>query len=121
MSLSAARSDSELVAHSVLGAAEAMGLSREQLAETIGVSVPSVARMKTGRYAPTNKPFELSLLLIRVYRALFAIVGGDPASMEHWIKTPNNHLGGQAPCDLLARADGLTQVLWYLDAMRGRI
>jgi uncharacterized protein (DUF2384 family) len=115
-------SDLNLVGGSVISAADALGLAREQLAETIGVSVSTVARMKNGSSpVPEQKPFEMSLLLIRVYRSLFSIVGGNNEAMKHWMSTPNHHLGEEAPAELIRKADGLTRVLWYLDAMRGRI
>jgi uncharacterized protein (DUF2384 family) len=115
-------SDLDLVGSSVLNAADALGLGREQLAEAIGVSVSTVARIKNGSSpVPEQKPFEMSLLLIRVYRSLFAILGGNIDAMKHWMATPNHHLGESAPAELIRRADGLSRVLWYLDAMRGKL
>ncbi|HSX50715.1 MAG TPA: antitoxin Xre/MbcA/ParS toxin-binding domain-containing protein [Cellvibrio sp.] len=115
-------SDLNLVGSSVISAADALGLARDQLAEAIGVSVSTVARMKNGSSpVPEQKPFEMSLLLIRVYRSLFSILGGNNEAMKHWMNTPNQHLGEEVPAELIRKADGLTRVLWYLDAMRGRI
>lgn len=115
-------SDLSLVGNSVISAADALGLARDQLAEAIGVSVSTIARMRNGSSpVPEQKPFEMSLLLIRVYRSLFSILGGNAEAMRHWISTPNRHLGDEAPAELIRKADGLTKVLWYLDAMRGRI
>ena len=126
MSLNLAKSDLNLVGDSVLDAAEALGLSREQLAHTIGVSVPTIARMKRGAPIPGNKPFEMALLLIRIYRALYAIVGGDLSAMRHWMTTANKHFSEQSglpqvPAEMIQHIEGLTRVLWYLDAIRGRI
>ncbi len=121
MTVSSITSDEALVGNSVVAAADELGLNREQLANAIGVSVPTVARMKSGAPIPNHKPFELALLLIRLYRALFSIVGGDESSIKHWMKTENQHLNEQKPIDLIQKVDGLSQVLWYLDAMRGRI
>jgi transcriptional regulator with XRE-family HTH domain len=115
-------SDLDLVGNSVLNAADALGLGREQLADAIGVSVSTVARIKNGSSpVPEQKPFEMSLLLIRVYRSLFAILGGNIDAMKHWMATPNHHLSETAPAELIRRADGLSRVLWYLDAMRGKL
>ena len=41
-------SDLELVSNSVINAADALGLAREQLADAIGVSISTVDRMKRG-------------------------------------------------------------------------
>lgn len=114
-------SDVELVSKSVIKAADCLGLDRETIANTLGVSVPTVSRLKKGNTLPGQKPLELSLLLIRVYRSLYSIVGGSHTAMKHWMKTPNSHLGNNIPKSLIQKADGMAQVLWYLDAMRGRI
>jgi transcriptional regulator with XRE-family HTH domain len=126
MSANPLKSDLNLVGDSVLEVAEALGLSREQLANTIGVSVPTIARMKRGAPVPGNKPFEMALLLIRIYRALYAIVGGDLQAMQHWMTTPNKHFSEQSgqpriPSEMIQSIEGLTRVLWYLDAIRGRL
>ena len=116
-----ASSDAELVSKSVIKAATCLGLDRETIANTLGVSVPTIARLKKGNTLPGQKPLELSLLLIRVYRSLYSIVGGSHAAMKHWMQTPNRHLSNEEPKKLIQQADGMAQVLWYLDAMRGRI
>jgi uncharacterized protein (DUF2384 family) len=59
--------------------------------------------------------------LIRVYRALYAILGGDEAQMKHWMRTANRHLSQQVPLDLIETYQGLAEVNRYLDAMRGRV
>lgn len=120
------KSDLSLVGDSVIEAAEALGLAREQIANAIGVSVPTIARMKKGSPIPGSKPFEMALLVIRIYRALYAIVGGDASVMKHWMATPNKHFSEQSgqpqiPAELIQSVEGLTRILWYLDAMRGRI
>ncbi|MBT8148748.1 MAG: DUF2384 domain-containing protein [Pseudomonadales bacterium] len=113
-------SDAALVASAVVKAAAALGLKRAELAATIGVSEPTLSRLKKGQYGvPEGKPMELALLLIRIYRALYAMVGGDSASMQHWVKTPNRHLAERAPLQLMQTVEGIAQVLQYLDAMRG--
>ena len=113
--------DSALVASAVCKAADALGLKRSQLAATIGVSEPTLSRLKRGQYGvPEGKPYELALLLIRIYRALYAIVGGDTQAMQHWLKTPNRHFNLRAPAELIQKVDGIALVAQYLDAMRGR-
>ena len=46
---------------------------------------------------PASKAGELTLLLIRAYRSLFALVGGDAGQMRHWMHTRNLHTGGCPP------------------------
>lgn len=114
--------DAVLLAGATLAAAEALGLKRAQLAAILGISEPTLSRIKRGSYGiPDGKPLELALLLVRVYRALYAMVGGDNASMQHWIATPNNHLGGASPAELMRSVQGIAQVVHYLDAIRGSV
>ena len=116
-----AQADAILVASAVLKAATALALKRAELAATIGVSEPTLSRLKKGQYGvPEGKPMELALLLIRIYRALYALVGGDAASMQHWVKTPNRHFAERTPVELMQTVEGIAQVLQYLDAMRGQ-
>lgn len=57
---------------------------------------------------------------IRVYRALFAVLGGNSEQMQHWMRTPNRHLKNQQPDTLATSYQGLAELNVYLDAMRGR-
>lgn len=101
-------------------AANMLGLSQKQLAGVIGVSTASASRMKDGGFALTGKPFELAACLIRVFRSLDAIVGGDRAAMISWMKADNSDLSG-VPKQLLQTAPGLIEVMNYLDAARAPI
>lgn len=125
---SIASSDSAIVANALLEACSLLGVTQDQLAQVLGVSRATVARIKKRAtsnqtddvIAPNSKAFELALLLIRVYRSLYSIVGGNPEAMRHWMTTPNNHLNHQKPIELIQTALGLGELIWYLDAMRGK-
>lgn len=96
----------------------ALDLSQAELGAIIGLNRSSVSRLQT--LDPESKTGELALLVIRIYRALFALVGGDETAMRHWMRTPNQHLNG-TPAELLHSVQGLIQVVEYLDAIRGRV
>ncbi|WP_188151023.1 antitoxin Xre/MbcA/ParS toxin-binding domain-containing protein [Teredinibacter waterburyi] len=121
--------DGALVANSLLEASQQLGITQDQLAHAIGVSRATIARIKKrtelgydeSPFAGNGKAFELSLLMLRIYRSLYAIVGGNAAAMKHWMSSPNQHLANETPAELVQTATGITQVLWYLDAMRGKI
>ena len=114
--------DQTLVTQAAFNAAQALGLRRAQLSRIVGLSEPTLTRMKRGQSTiPQGKAFELALLLIRIYRALYAIVGGDEPSLKHWIKPPNRHLQESAPAELMESVEGMVAVARYLDAMRGRL
>lgn len=100
-------------------ACELLGLSGAALARIIGVSEPTVSRIRKGELPlnPDSKEGELSALLVRVYRSLDALVGTDDQKRIAWMRGPNKALGG-VPAQLIERADGLVATLSYLDGMR---
>lgn len=108
-----------LVTKAVTRAADRLGLSAKILAATIGVSEASVSRMRGGAYVldPASKPFELAVLLVRLFRSLDAIVGGDEAVMRTWMTQANTALGAR-PIDTMQTVAGLLDVIAYLDARR---
>jgi hypothetical protein len=111
-----------LVAKALLNAAERLGLSNRALARIVGLSEASVSRMGSGAFvlARENKAFELALLVIRLFRSLDSIVGGDEALARAWLRNENTALGGR-PLSLIETVPGLVNVLGYLDARRARI
>jgi Antitoxin Xre/MbcA/ParS C-terminal toxin-binding domain/Antitoxin Xre-like helix-turn-helix domain len=114
-----ARSEAAIVTSAVLRAASQLGITNRVLARIIGVSDATVSRMGTGGYLlePGQKPFELALLFVRLYRSLDAIVGGDQAVASAWIKNRNTLLGAE-PIGLIQTVPGLMNVIEYLDARR---
>lgn len=105
-----------------LRAAERLGLSARQLARIVGVSEPTVSRMKRGEalLEDGSKPFELAALLVRAFRSLDAITGGDEAVARAWMAAPNLALGAP-PAQRIASVQGLVDVVTYLDTRRAPI
>jgi hypothetical protein len=103
----------------VLRAAGQLGLTNKMLATVIGLSEATVSRMRAGQYVlqPGHKPFELAVLLVRLYRSLDAIVGGDDEVAATWLKNRNIVLD-DAPLALIQTVPGLMNVIQYLDARR---
>ena len=56
------------------------------------------------------------LLLIRAYRSLYALCGGDAATIKHWWSTDNKHVCG-VPVELQRSTDGAQRVVEYLEAL----
>lgn len=105
-----------ILTKSLLAAGHSLGLDQASLGRIIGRE-RSVFRRGI---EPDSKEGELALLLIRCYRSLFALVGGDPEQMRHWMATPNLHTGG-VPSQQVQTVEGLVHVLAYLDAIRGKV
>ncbi len=111
-----------VVTKAVLRAADRLSLTARILATVIGVSEASVSRMKRGEFGlePGTKPFELAVLLVRLFRSLDAIAGGDEAVAVRWLASPNTALGAR-PIEKLQSVSGLVDVLAYLDARRALV
>ena len=92
------------------------------LARVIGVSEPTLSRMRKGTsfVEPGQKPFELSVLFVRMYRSLDSIVGGEEAVARAWLKNNNTALHGE-PIELIQSVPGLIDVVNYLDARRALV
>lgn len=114
--------EAAVVGKAVLAAAERLGLSNRALGRIVGLSEASVSRLARGGYALArgDKAFELGLLLIRLFRALDAIVGGDEAVARAWLRSENAALGGR-PAALIETVPGLVGVLGYLDSRRALV
>ena len=99
-----------------------LGLSGKLLSDVLGISEAQVSRMRNGEAAlsENTKAFELAALLVRVFRSLDAIVGGDEAAAKAWITSENTALGAR-PIDRMLSIQGLADVVTYLDARRAPI
>lgn len=109
----------QVLARAALRAAERLGLSARQFARITGLSEPTVSRLKRGAAGleEDSKAFELAALLVRVFRSLDAITGGDEAVARAWLSAPNLALGG-TPTEMIAKVQGLVDVCAYLDSRR---
>ena len=108
---------STVLAEALVSAGRMLGMNQTELGRIIGKDRSAISR---GQIDPASKTGELALLLIRVYRALYVLVGGDVTAMQHWIRTENRHTGG-VPLEQIRTIQGLVHVLDYLDAMRGKV
>lgn len=106
----------------VLRAADQLEISARILATVIGVSEPTMSRMKRGEFGlePGTKPFELAVLFVRLFRSLDAIVGGDGRVAVSWLRNPNTALEAK-PIEKMQTVSGLVDVIAYLDARRAVI
>lgn len=115
------RPDADAVlAKAVLKAAAQLGLRQADLAAVLGVHRTAVSRLKQNpSLDPSSKQGELALLLIRIARALYALTGGDPDWMQHFMHSHNTATGG-IPARQIESVQGLVTVLQFVDAVRGQ-
>jgi antitoxin Xre/MbcA/ParS-like protein len=111
--------DGALVTKAVLRAAARLDIANKELARILGVSEATVSRMGGGAYVlpAGQKPFELALLFVRLYRSLDSIVGGDQTVAQAWLRAENSALGG-VPLQRVMSIAGLVETIAYLDARR---
>jgi antitoxin Xre/MbcA/ParS-like protein len=103
-------------------AAHRLGLKNRTLAAILGLSEATISRMTRGDYqlSRDDKAFELGVLLVRLYRSLDAIVGGDEVVARAWLVNHNVALR-DAPINLIQTVGGLVNVIQYLDTRRAQI
>jgi hypothetical protein len=114
--------DSAVVTKAAVRAAARLGLTNRSLARVLGVSEATVSRMGAGTYLmkAADKPYELALLFLRLFRSLDALSGGDEQVARAWLRNDNRALGG-APVELMESLAGLVNVVGYLDARRAHV
>jgi len=121
VSAAAAAKRSLVLTKATIRVAQELELGQGALAKILGISAPTVSRMFKGKWLIAEndgKTWELAVMLVRVFRSLGAMVGGNEEHLKEWFHAENTHLGG-TPADLASTIEGLTNVARYLDAMRG--
>lgn len=108
---------SEVLGTALARAGAYLGLTQTELAQMIGKDRSAVSR---GLIDPNSKAGELALTVVRCYRSLHALFGGNKEHMKHWVHVTNLHLNG-VPAELMKSIVGLVQVASYLDSMRGKV
>jgi hypothetical protein len=117
-----AASRSATVSKATIRAARLLGLTNSALATILGLSEPTISRLSSASYRlePGSKPYELALLLIRLFRSLDAMVGGEPQAMRSWMRSQNRALEG-IPSERIRSVTGLVEAVAYVDSARARI
>ncbi|MCI4661475.1 MAG: MbcA/ParS/Xre antitoxin family protein [Neomegalonema sp.] len=113
------QSREQVLTHAVLAASARLGLTADALARVLTISPAQVSRMKKGSTHLTegSAPYQLGTLLVRLFRSLDAITGGDERVARAWMQNPNSALHG-VPAQIIGKVEGLTRTVSYLDARR---
>ncbi len=102
--------------------AEFWSLNNAKLGVILGISAPTVSRLKRGatELDPASKSFEAGQFLLRLFRSLDALLGSDDVAVRSWLATPNLDLGAK-PIDKLDTIRGLIELCDYVDFYRARV
>ena len=115
-------SESQILSEAVSRIATFWKLTNGEVGQVLGLSAPTVSRLRSGHYRleRSGKSFELAQLLVRLFRSLDALMGSDDEAAAVWLRTANVDLGGR-PLDLIRSVRGLISVAEYVDAFRARV
>jgi hypothetical protein len=103
--------------------ARRLKLRSTDLTAIIGVSQPTASRLLNGKFqlAEGAKSWELGAHLVRLYRSLASLVGGDDELARAWLRSANQAFGGRTPLDAIRSVEGLVHACDYVDAHRARV
>ena len=107
--------DNAVVMKAYKKAYKSFGLTDTEAALILGKTRATLTR--SHGFSPESKEYELQVQFIRLFRSLFAILGGDIDAMKLWFNTQNKHLN-VTPRELTNKIIGLIYMNEYLDAMR---
>jgi hypothetical protein len=112
-----ALNESAVLGEAVINAGRKLGFSGDEVGNIIGRSRTTITRNGVD---PHSKSGEIALMVVRVYRSLYALIGRDETHLREWMRSPIRSLQA-VPADMMQRIDGLVTLTRYLDAMRGRV
>ena len=92
-------SESQILSEAVSRIATFWKLTNGEVGQVLGLSAPTVSRLRSGHYR---------------------LMGSDDEAAAVWLRTANVDLGGR-PLDLIRSVRGLVSVAEYVDAFRARV
>ncbi|MBF7073987.1 DUF2384 domain-containing protein [Glaciecola sp. MH2013] len=110
----------QVVTKALFNVKDELGVSQEVIGQIIGADAATVSRMQKRMDMKQNRVYETAVILIRIYRSLYTILGGSSDAIKHWLNTNNKDFMGRPPIDNMKNIVGLINTAEYLDSMRGR-
>jgi len=109
-----------VLSKATLNAASLLGLNNAELAKVLGISEPTVSRVASGNrhIDPHSREGQTALILVRIFRALDLLVGGDSTARDAWMTSHNKVIAG-VPKAAIQTVTGLVHTIDYLDGMKG--
>lgn len=106
---------SSSIAKSTFRVKEALSLSEKQLATLLGINIQTLTKISIEQDIVESDTYESALLLISVYRSLYAKLGGSNPAMIHWLNSENSDFDGKPPLRIMATPDGIQKIIDYLE------
>lgn len=114
---------SSVLTQAVAETARHLGLGPTDLAPIIGISQPSASKLMNGKFAikEGTAAWQLSALLVRLYRGLFSIVGNSDELARAWLTSRNRAFNDRIPLEEIKTILGLVATCDYIDAHRAPV
>ncbi len=89
-----------------------LGMYRAELARVLYLQCRDIGRLADIKQLlePGTDTWRQAVVFIRLYQTLFAGMQGEEATIHHWLRVENKHLGG-VPLLLIVDEDRLSEVL----------
>lgn len=112
----------QVLRKALLNCVEKLAISRQQLCLIMGISEATISRLYKGssHLSPNSKDWEYATILLRIFRSLDTLFGGNEEQCRLWFHAYNHYFSAE-PIELVKSISGLVMVANYLDAMRGKI
>lgn len=109
---------STVLTQAVAETAKHLGLGSTDLAPIIGISQSSASRLLKGKFIikEGTPEWQLSALLVRLYRGVFSIVGNSNELAQEWLTSRNQAFGDRAPLVEIKTIIGLVFACDYVDS-----
>lgn len=100
-----------ILAKAFFNASEQLNLSQTQLAVILGISEPAINKLRSEcQIDPLSQQGERALSVIRLFKSLYDLSGGDRDWIQQFLNTKNRVTGG-IPLKQIETAHGLVAVL----------
>lgn len=114
---------SSVLTQAVAETAKHLGIGSTDLAPIIGISQPSASKLMNGKFTikEGTTTWQLSALLVRLYRGLFSIVGNSDELAREWLISRNRAFNDRIPLEEIKTILGLVAACDYIDAHRAPV
>lgn len=112
--------EEEVLSTAIIKVTSKLGLTQKELSEIIGASKSEISRLFHGKsfISPNTKEGECALMLIRLYESLYRLFGKNEKQYQEWFKSYHYDFSAK-PIEKVKNIEGLVQIVYYLEAVRG--